>query len=267
MNTEAKSYWRDFTHVKDALAPVIQELGRMPTQKELAARGLLSLAYVIINHHNGFPAVQQRLGVAGIQRQNPPGFWMNFAHIEQALAPIVKDLGRMPKTGELYERGLGRVSQAIIAYHGGFLAVQKRLGLPGVVRQHPPGYWANFENVVRVLTPIIAVLGRVPTHQELVARKLAPVSKAIVNYHGGYAVVRVRLGCDPVTKEAIAVHADTLARVLPALGHSSDTIWPLMRRRWTQRQLLTAITSYETDGNTMLFERLLNGSSSKARQS
>lgn len=121
-------HWNDFENVRIALIPVAEELGRMPTAKELHARDHGGLVSAINQRHGGFRVVEKRLGLPESPRK-VRGHWHAFEHIAETLAPVIAELGRMPKAKELIARGLSSASVAIVSHHGGFPAVAVRLGL------------------------------------------------------------------------------------------------------------------------------------------
>ncbi len=185
---------KDFTNLESALQPVILEIGRMPTKEELAERNLHAIGRAIWCHHDGFAAVERRLGLDGTGRRKEKGYWQDLSTVRAAILPLATRLGRMPYEEELREENLSAVVDAISRLHGGFPAAAASLGLTYVYRRMPSRYWQEFVHVEIALAPVIAELGRIPSKSELIARGLSGVETGIQEYHGGIQAVRIRLG-------------------------------------------------------------------------
>ena len=252
-------FWDDFSNVEATLRPVVNELGRMPTQQELRDRKLSSVVHAI-TRHGGPSSVAARLGISTDGVQKSGGHWKEFAVVETALAPVVKELGRMPSRQELIDRKLGPVVDAITRFHDGLIAVAVRLGLPADTERRKKGYWMIFANVDEALRPVVAELGRMPTYLEMLDRGLRRAGKAITSHHGGLPAVATRLGLDPVTQQAIEERADKVARAYLALDLDDDgPLWEAMARRWLVRDLDAALAAFEKDGTLDAFRKLLDG--------
>ncbi len=253
-----RGHWCDFANVERTLLPIIAELGRMPNDPEMNARGLSSLSEAIRREHGGFDQVRIRLGIQTPLERAPWKHWNEFQNVRAAILPIAEELGRMPTAKELHARGQGGLVSAIDQRFGGFREVEKRLGLPESPRK-VRGHWQSFEHVATALAPVIAELGRMPKAKELIARGRSSASVAIVSRFGGFPAVAVRLGLGPVTDETIAAHADALARIVPSIGADPTALWTRMKRSWTTRGLDAAVAEYEADGNMERFASLLDG--------
>jgi transposase InsO family protein len=252
---------KDFNKIEGILLPICCELGRMPRIDELKARGLKWLLSAIARYHGGLIAVGRKLNERGMlvkmgRREYPAGYWHDLTCVENELRRIVAELGRMPTAKELRDRHLCAMTDAIRETHGGFPNVAKRLGLS--VRKHPHGFYKNWENFQAVLLPVCEELGRMPTAKELKRRGLSGVCTVINECHGGFAVVRERLGYALVTDADFARHADVLAQIVPQLGTLPTTLWSDMKTRWTRRDLDTAIAEYSETQSLGRFRSLLS---------
>ena len=187
-------HWMEFANVEAAIRPVAEELGRMPKQKELFDRGLSSVAYYVTAVHGGFAEVQRRMGLDGIRRQRPNGYWNDLDHVRDAIAPLARRLGRMPTGKELQSGGNSTLVNVIQQSPGGFEGMAARLGLAFVHARHTSDHLRDFANVERILAPIVAELGRMPTVTELNARDAGWLRAGMVKYHGGCDAVGRRLG-------------------------------------------------------------------------
>ncbi len=253
-----KKRYADFENVKIALVPIVEELGgKMPTLRELRNRNQSTLSEAI-TRFGGTAVVARRLGISTNGIITPKNHYDDLENMRAELLPIVEELGgRMPSDHELRVRDRRSLSRAI-SKHGGKAAVAARLGL-SISGGHPPNHWKNFDNLKNALMPVIAQLGKMPTHRTLVAKKLAALSTAIVAYHGGYTAVTRRLGLDPVAQETIEERADRVARAYLALELEDDgtALWNAMARRWLARDLDAALAAFEEDGTLDAFRGLL----------
>lgn len=210
-------YWDNFENVKQILQPVIIELGRMPSRKELGKCGLFGLANAIAKH-GGYPAVAQRLSLKSADERVPLHHWDDFDNVRKALQPIIAELGRMPSNVELKERNLSGLATAVYK-HGGLLAVAEKLGVKSADSRLPLGYWGNLSNIEQALRPIVAELGRMPTSEELKDRGLSALGAA--QKHGGYPAVAKQLGVSPATDAKPAGYWEDFA-------HLEDELRPII---------------------------------------
>lgn len=252
-----RGHWKNFENVRAPLAPIVAELGRMPTVGELTKRGLAKLVRAAYNHYGGLDDIARRMDTTRSTNRYPHGHWRDIENVRAILVPLSSEIGRMPTESELEERGLTGLTCGMIQYHGGIMAVQRALGLEGIRRQLPNGHWQDFENLRGAIEPIATELGRMPRTSELSERGLSSVSVAINAFHGGMPAVTRRLGLGPVTDEAIASHADALAKIVPALDANSTRLWARMKRSWTKRDLDAAIAEHAATGSIERFEQLL----------
>ncbi len=248
-------YWMDFQNMDDELRPLVAAFGRMPTYSELKARGMLSLLMSISKNFGGIRNVERRMGLAKSER-TMPGHWLDFANVERAIRRIADEIGHMPSENDLKRRKISGLADAIRTYHGGMVAVQKKMGFE--LKRRPNGTLSDFAQFVRELEAVIAKIGHFPTQTELYAVRASSLV-SVMPRHGGMAAVRERLGYGPVTDETIVSHADALARIVPALSADPAALWSRMKRSWTARDLDAAVAEYETDGNTERFALLLGG--------
>ena len=253
---ETNVRWNDFAEMERGIRPVIDELGHMPTQRELQNRKFYGAIRAIQKTHGGFDAVADRLGATYAPRRRVRS--NDFSLVERTIAPIVEELGRMPTSDEIKSRGAAWLVRAIITHHGGFAAVEVRLGLCGDGRKRPKNFWGDFANVEASIVPVIAELGRMPRKRELEERGLNSLNNAIAS-HGGFPAVAARLGFGPVRDEDIAAHADALARIVPKLEVDPTVLWSRMKRSWTTRDLNAVVAAHAATGSLDAFRRLLDG--------
>ncbi len=258
LERRTRGYWKDFSNVEQIVLPIARRLGRMPTMGELVDCGLASFVQGIHKYHGGIGGVEKRMGLAERTPKKSADHWKDIANVSESIMPVVRDLGRMPTGKELDARKLSVIRNVIVKYHGGFAGVAAKLGLSANQSKKSRGYWQTFENVNRALSPVLLELGRMPTNRELVDKGLRKVSWAIVKFHGGFHAVAARLGLGPVTDDFIAVHADALTKIVPALDANPASLWPRMKRSWATRDLDAAVARYASDGSTDAFATLLS---------
>lgn len=245
-------YWLKWKHVETLLQKLTADFGRMPTSKELSQRGYRGLDAAIKQHYGGRQAVAARLNTATIRK--PHGYWKEWEHVRTALAELTKRLGHDPSTSEIHEHLPGLIT-SLRAYHGGLRGAREKMGLSA--QQRVNGYWDDFENVRKETEAVVELLGRFPSQRDLKAVGREAVSRGI-GFHGGFPVVRERLGYVAVTDDHIAGHADILAYILPQLVTDPHQVWSAMKSRWTHRDLDAAIAKYNTDGSLARFRALVD---------
>ncbi len=240
-------YWDDLEHVRAAVEPLAKRLGRMPSGKELGSNGNSTLARVIQAGPGGFEGMASRLGLAFIHARHPVSYLRDFANVERILAPIVRELGRMPTQSELIARNAGWLRSGMVKHHGGCDAVRRKLGLPEPKRRSP-GHWENFSSVEVALRPVIAELGRMPTFTELRARGMWNVGNAVANRFGGIAAVAARLGIDGGTYRAKQGYWRDFPNIERTLIRAVETYGRMPPEEWLRANglgtVVTAIHKY-----------------------
>jgi SAM-dependent methyltransferase len=180
---KVRGKWSRKEDLRGHLDPLVNDLGRMPTFRELRERGRLDLVGAI-SRFGGIREVARNLGYL----HEGPREWRDVADLESELDPLVQSLGRMPTVNDLVE--VGRPSMvAPIGKFGGFPAVAKKLGYPYRDRRS----WSSVEDLRPELDPIVAELGRMPNNPELLARGRGDLVQAIGKFEG-YPVVATALG-------------------------------------------------------------------------
>ncbi len=175
--------WAKIEDLRPHLDPIVAEVGRMPSQRELEDRQRLDLANAI-GKFGGFPAVAQALGYPHRAR----GSWRTMEDLQPHLDPIAIELGRMPTARELVERGRTDLTNAI-GKLGGYPLVASTLGYS----HHAPTAWTTIESLREPLAPIVLELGRMPRKRELIERGRGDLASAVQKL-GGYETVANALG-------------------------------------------------------------------------
>ncbi len=134
-------------------------------------------------------------------RAKPPGYWNDFAVLEQELLAFIAEHGNagvMPTHIMLRSAGRGNLSQAM-HQHGGIMAVAQRLGLMYDYRCKPPRYWQDLATIDREVLDFIAAHGEpgvMPKKTALEAAGRGDLANAISRAGGHYAAAQ-RLGLRP----------------------------------------------------------------------
>jgi hypothetical protein len=175
--------WRAVEDLRPYLEPILADLGRMPTQRELMHRGRSDISSAV-RRFGGASAVARALGIP----QAGTGSWKSIEDLRPHLDPIVAELGRLPAQADLRERGRQDLVGAIHKY-GGHRRVAEVLGYP-----YPelPG-WSSVEDLRSELDPIVAEIGVMPDRRELASRDRLDLASAIAKF-GGFSSVAEALG-------------------------------------------------------------------------
>jgi hypothetical protein len=183
---EGYERWERVEDLRPYLDPIVKDLDRMPTDRELQARGLSNVSKVISDKFDGFQAVAEALHYRSeVHRRS----WDSIEDLRSELDPIVAKLKRMPTIIEL--RGMKRFD-IINAIHnfGGQGAVAQSLDIPPATDRKS---WRNVEDLRPYLDPIVNKLGRMPTQDELLAGGQASLVGGIRKF-GGIPKVAEALG-------------------------------------------------------------------------
>ena len=79
-NSKPKKYWKDINHVRKEIDIIMHELGRFPTQREIANRvhGLPCAIYV---HHGGLNKLRALYALQPMQKEK--GYYRLRKNVEQ----------------------------------------------------------------------------------------------------------------------------------------------------------------------------------------
>jgi hypothetical protein len=191
-------YWLSFENVTLAIDSYNQTYGtpgQMPGQIALNRTGHSTLARAISVYHGGFAAVASRLGLT-YTGPRPPGYWQEWANLEQELTAYIQNQGtpgQMPLLETLRQHERYDLINAFTT-HGGYHTVADRLGLTTIYR--PPGYWERWENLAHELLEWAREhdqVGVMPTSDELTATGRADLVSATYK-HGGMLAMADKLG-------------------------------------------------------------------------
>jgi hypothetical protein len=179
---EGRNFYESVEDLRPQLQPIVDELGRMPSQQELKSRGRYALTG-IVHRFGGQLKVAQLLGYPYRRSR-----WKRIEDLRPQLDPIVEELGHMPTQQELEKRGRADLRGAIERFEGRY-AVAEALGYPYEERNT----WKEVEDLRPHLKPIVDKLERMPTQADLHARGCSYLINAIKKF-GGLAEVAELLG-------------------------------------------------------------------------
>ena len=175
--------WELVEDLRAELDPLANELGRMPTHRELKAQGRLDLV-TAIRGFGGYPVVAAALGY----RYEAPRSWRTVEDLRPHLDPLVEELGRIPGKAELQRRRRFDLAMVIHKF-GGPQEVAAALGYP----YKGSNSWETVEDLRPHLDPFVHEFGRMPKKPELLGRRRSDLYGAIAKF-GGFAVVAAALG-------------------------------------------------------------------------
>ena len=192
MERKPDGYLKDWKNIRLELEKIIgKNKGQLPGEPKLRDLGYGYLVNAIYHHHDGLPAVRQRLGLDPLRR--PARCWQKWEDILPELEKIMKENGRyIPSPKKLEALGYGYLVHAICRYHGGFIAVRQKLGL-----QQIHGHLQEWENVRLDLEKIMKENGgALPSSNKLRESGYGSLVQRITQSQGGMIAVRKKLGLD-----------------------------------------------------------------------
>lgn len=132
--------WNMFVaRVKPQLERAAQHLGGTPSVSDLKELRLAWIATAAYKYHGGYDRVRQALGFPPPPHKLRGRGLANWSHFESECRPVLEalwiKLGRLPTTGELIQLGHQRYVFAARNFHGGYIAVAQRWGLPASPNQ------------------------------------------------------------------------------------------------------------------------------------
>ena len=203
----SRKFWTRLDDLRPFLDPIVEEIGRMPGEPELKARGRQDLRGAI-RKFGGYRVVAEALGYpyAG------PREWSGVEDLRAHLNPIVAELGRMPTQPELLSRRRSDLARAIDKF-GGFPAVAAALGYEYASLRS----WRTVEALRPHLEPIVVEFGTMPTAPELRRRGRNDLIAAIGKF-GGFPTVAATLGYEPASRPTFANVEDLRPQLDPIVA-------------------------------------------------
>ena len=226
VRSKANGYWREWANVerelraemaverRDKDGKLLKAAGEFPSNRLLKAIGKQSLANSISVYHGGFLEVRKRLGFA-INPESVPGYWDDWSVLESRLkgeiakeykdenGKIVKAAGEFPTQAQLALFGQHSLLTGI-KQNGGLMGVRKKLGF--VIPRSLNGHWHDWDTLQAELKReiereyvdkegnVFKKEGEFPTALKLHKAGRGDLIHAIVDHHGGFTAVRMKLG-------------------------------------------------------------------------
>lgn len=191
-----KHYWEDEKNLIKELQPIIDNLGDFPSEYYLRLIGRSDLSNAIYNYYGGFPVIREKTGFKLKQKRS--GYWKEWENIRNELQPIIDELGDFPYDAYLKSIGRSDLVNAIKKYHGGFPVVREKMGFDVIKKSD--NYWRDEKNLINELQPIIDNLGDFPVQSYLYSIGRSDISNAIIRFHGGFPVLREKMGFEVIKK-------------------------------------------------------------------
>lgn len=159
----------------------------MPEFRELGLSGLFS---ALSSAHGGTPVVRARLGLE--PAKHPDGYYKDWKNVRREMMKAKATLGHFPSTPEMSRLGFTSLADGIRHYHGGLKAVRRKLGAKD--KKAPNGSLKRWSYVKNQLEKAKKKLGHFPSSTELNDLGMASIPIAVCRYHGGFPVVREKMG-------------------------------------------------------------------------
>lgn len=89
--------------------------------------------------------------------RKPKGYWENFENVKHEVMPLITKLGRFPSNNEMTKAGMSSLARFIGKYHGGIIAVAKKLNIQSYdefIGRNSKNTW-NKENVTKLFKEYI----------------------------------------------------------------------------------------------------------------
>ncbi len=131
-------------------------------------------------------------------KRKPRGYWQNWKNTRKELKRAIKENnGEFPTARVLNNIGMSSLVY-VISCHGGFDEIRSRMGFE--IRKISGNYqdWNKFENELKIA--IKQNNGEFPSSEKLYRSGFLYLSRAIVNFHGGFSAVREKMGYDQIRK-------------------------------------------------------------------
>jgi hypothetical protein len=186
--------------VRQELKPFLARRTEWPSRQEFEAAGLKPLRDAL-QRLGGVDAWATEFELQRPTRRSGSIRIWDEQRLEQAIAPLVKQLDRWPTKGEFHRAGLASALTAVYRY-GDVTLLQERLGVAPLAHGPVPKsrIWTE-ERVERELREYCSAQGAWPPWQRFVADGKAKLYAAASN-HGGVGRWQLRLGLAPPRRRA-----------------------------------------------------------------
>lgn len=197
-----RGYWKDLENVLAEIERVKQEHGftELPSSFQLEELGQCSLTQAVRKYHGGFAALRERLGARTFLA---PNTWKRLDYVLGQLKDVMRahEFVQVPSDRTLRQLKYHALANAIVAYHGGFGKIRKRLGQKPM--RAPDGSLRDRAYVIKLAKKAMREYksATLPPQHELNKRGYSSLCIAVTKYHGGMAAFRRLLGQEPLHTE------------------------------------------------------------------
>jgi len=236
-------FWGDKGKVSLALKKIIKKLGRFPTKEDCRTLKCTYLPVAVKKHYGSLNNAREKFGLPPGTRSN--GYWKDWENVKRELEPLIEECVDFPSHVMIQER-LGKgFKTAVHDYHGGMVAVKKKLGFD---TKKPNGYWHSEENILKELKEVMELHGleKIPGMHTLDKLGHATLGMSISKVIG-YKKLRESFGeempVEPGTWKDLEYTIDQAKEVM------KSEAWDVLPGGWTLQKkgynsLATAITEY-----------------------
>jgi hypothetical protein len=193
------NYWQDFENVKNNLLPICNELGRMPTHKELSEKGLSSLAKYGFKYHGGVAQVAIKLDYVNKEKligKKERNYWSIDNVLKELKEFIINEkLVYFPTKNDFIKHKQIGLMTAIRNIGTDKIKNYKEISLLVTQGNKFRGIWSE-EKIINKLHEIYNSLGYYPSQDELDKLGYKGLRGAITK-NGGYEKFWIALGKPP----------------------------------------------------------------------
>lgn len=190
------NYWQDFENVKNNLLPICNELGRMPTHKELSEKGLSSLAKYGFKYHGGVAQVAIKLNYVNKEKligKKERNYWSIDNVLKELKEFIINEkLAYFPTKNDFIKHEQIGLMTAIRNIGTDKVKNYKEISILVNQGNKFRGIWTE-ETIINKLHEIYNSLGYYPSQDELDRLGYKGLRGAISN-NGGYEKFWIALG-------------------------------------------------------------------------
>jgi len=176
-----------------------EQRGKIPPDNWMRENGFQNLGVSIVKYHGGFRKVRERFGFEEMQRYRGKkldtwGKLKGFIDLLFSENPEFGDI--LPSDTWMKNNGHYGLGIAIRKYHGGLRKVRDKLGQKQLKEED--GLLKDFDFVINKLEIIVnenpELNGKLPTVNWLQENGYSGLYTSIHRHHGGYTVIREKLG-------------------------------------------------------------------------
>jgi hypothetical protein len=186
-----------------------EKRGTLPADSWLRGNGYKALSTSVYKHHDGFVNARNklRLGSSGKKKHKyRRGSLKDWGKFRKAVGELMEEYpkleGNLPSPTWLRDHGYAGIVSTASKYHGGLVAVRKRLGHATLRRDN--GKLKDFdyvrEEVARLISENPELNGECPHYTWFQRNGQSSLHSAISTHHGGLAVFREIFGGEQETK-------------------------------------------------------------------